>query len=312
MTAPLVFVVGDFLVDYTTRGECTHIAQDAPVTVFEMDAHEMKAGGMWNAAANVRAAGATLRAFGVCGAEDNALAHAVAEATFQPEESHLLHVEGRATQVKHRYLGQHGIQVFRVDTRKDGPIEGSVAFELIGMMRTEAERVGRPAVILIADYGCGVVTPELIASLRDAFPNSLLVCDPYPSTNGSVYEGVDVLTPNAPETDALVQDLGADGIEGILELASTAILKAGEKPVVVLQRAQEPFRVEPPRRDLVDPCGAGDAFVAYLCAELAADRDLREAVEVACHAGACAVSFRGVRVVSRSEVMASMGAHIPG
>lgn len=309
MDKPLVFVVGDFLIDLTVEGLATHIAPDAPVTVFEMHQRFARAGGMWNAAANVKAAGAELRCFGVTGPSDEILKirSEVENGTFGDGESNLIIAQGRTTQVKRRYVGQYGYQTFRADTVKDGPIDSVVAQEVVAAMRAAARRHrDDPAVIFIADYGCGMVTKELVVRIREEFPASKMVVDPYPTTDAEVYRGVDYITPNFREAEVLCERLHITEAAELTQLADVVIVKQGPDPVIVMMREGDAFDVQPPKRQLVDACGAGDAFTGYLCFELANGAELEAAVRVAAHAGAVAVESRGVVVVQREAVIASM------
>lgn len=303
---PVVFVVGDLILDHYVEGSATHIAPDAPVPVVVIEGAYTHAGGMWNAAANVRAAGATMRCFGVDGPNDDPLRAEVERVVFPDGEAITLEVPGRRTHIKTRILGDYGRQMLRMDVPKDKPISIETQFLLIDRMKAEAAKVGDPEVIFIADYGCGVVTDQLVSLLGGTFPSAKLVADPYPTTDPKWYQGVHVLTPNGKETGDLCAMIGATEVAGLCELAECVIVKQGSAPVVVIMREGEPFDVKPPKVDLVCPCGAGDSFTAYLCVELALGRPMSQAVLVAAHAGACAVLRQGVQVVERAEVEAAM------
>lgn len=307
-SSPLVFVVGDFLIDMTFEGTATHIAPDAPIPVLEIHNQHARAGGMWNAAVNVRAAGAKIRCFGVGPETLSPVVQDVLAETFEPGESTLIAEAGRVEQVKTRFLGQYGRQMLRADTMKDGPISKTTAEALLVQMQLEASTLGRePDIIFVADYGCGVITQGLMASLLNAFPISRIVVDPYPTTNPRIYAGCFMLTPNAREAQAIAEELKEKEPAALTQLCAIVVIKQGGDPVIVIPKESEPFEVFPPKRLLVDACGAGDSFTAHLCAELARGIPLRDCIEVAAHAGAVAVTQVGVQVVTREQVRESMG-----
>lgn len=307
MPEPVVFVVGDLLLDHYVEGRATHVAPDAPVMVMVRDHEYTRPGGMWNAAANVRASGVTLRAFGVDGeAGDWRLRDKVQNETFGPDECLTIVEPGRRTQTKTRYLGQYGFQMMRADTPKDGPIGAETFGALMDAMERVARRDGAPHVVFVADYGCGVVTGDLIGSILHRWPHAVLVADPYPTTRALDYRGVGILTPNRCEALGMVGQLDETDEAALLRLSGTVVVKNGGDPLTVYRRDAVPFHVRPPQLAVVDPCGAGDAFTAYLCAQLARGANVETAVDVAAHAGACAVSHRGVHVVTPAEVSASL------
>ena len=99
----------------------------------------------------------------------------------------------------------------------------------------------------------------------------------------------DLLFATAAEAEAL---LGARAVEGLLELAPTAVVKRGSKGATVLARAGEAnlrFEVATEHLTAVDTTGAGDAFdagflVAWFAAR-AAGRSLPSALQRSALAG---------------------------
>jgi len=69
----------------------------------------------------------------------------------------------------------------------------------------------------------------------------------------------------------------------------------GAEGAILLDDGQEVARAEPPRVDVVDGTGAGDAFTACLLVSLLEGRDPPEALERACAAGALAASRPGAQ-----------------
>jgi ribokinase len=69
----------------------------------------------------------------------------------------------------------------------------------------------------------------------------------------------------------------------------------GEEGAVLLEHGKEIARARPPRVDVVDGTGAGDAFTACLVVSLLEEREPEEALRRACAAGAIAASRFGAQ-----------------
>jgi ribokinase len=69
----------------------------------------------------------------------------------------------------------------------------------------------------------------------------------------------------------------------------------GAEGAILLEDGEEVARAAPPHVDVVDGTAAGDAFTACLLLSLLEERDLREALERACAAGALAASRFGAQ-----------------
>jgi ribokinase len=103
---------------------------------------------------------------------------------------------------------------------------------------------------------------------------------------------IDYLTPNESEFNVLLgKELGEE-VDLVTESASfldagvkAVIVTLGEKGAYVATQAERCV-VPAPKVEAVDPTGAGDAFNGALAVALAEGEPLREAVAVACFAGA--------------------------
>lgn len=93
----------------------------------------------------------------------------------------------------------------------------------------------------------------------------------------------DITVVNRHELDALARQ---DGL---------VALTLGAEGAVLLEDGEEIARAEPPHVAAVDGTAAGDAFTACLVVSLLEQRDLEEALERACAAGALAASRFGAQ-----------------
>jgi ribokinase len=130
----------------------------------------------------------------------------------------------------------------------------------------------------------------LFSLLSDGSDRPTVLFDPAPAEGAADLLGhpcVDIVLPNESEAAALVGALD--------RFAGTVVYKHGPDSVVVETADGERFSVAPPRVDAVDTTGAGDVFGGFLAAELSRGASLREAVELACVAGALSVESEGVQ-----------------
>lgn len=131
--------------------------------------------------------------------------------------------------------------------------------------------------------------------LADRETRPTVVYDPAPAAGAAEilrHDCVDVVTPNEGEYDRLGSNI--DAFDG------TVVRTRGEEGVVV-DGAGRRLSVESPAVDPVDTTGAGDVFVGYLGAELAAGSDLEAAVRLATVAGALSTEREGVQSAAPSR-----------
>lgn len=148
----------------------------------------------------------------------------------------------------------------------------------LGAARAAATR-GRPVVLNAApaegmDPALWPLVTHLVVNEHEA---ALLAGAPVDDAASAVPAAEALLARLAPErAAAVIVTLGATG--------------------AVLGRPGRPARNVPaPRVSAVDTLGAGDTFVGVLVAEVAAGHDLDAAVDLACAAGAAAVTITGAR-----------------
>lgn len=135
------------------------------------------------------------------------------------------------------------------------------------------------------------IPPEPVAwlcnRLSDHLDRPTVVYDPSPARGAETVLAaptVDVVTPNESEAVALADHL--DAFQG------TVVTTHGSNPVEV--RGHESFEVQTPSVTPVDTTGAGDVFVGYFAASLAAGLPFETAVERAATAAACSTEIEGV------------------
>ncbi|HQT55321.1 MAG TPA: D-glycero-beta-D-manno-heptose 1-phosphate adenylyltransferase, partial [Phenylobacterium sp.] len=206
-----------------------------------------------------------------------------------------------------------GQQLLRVDLEASIPAVGEVEQRLVRTVRDVAAGAG---VVLISDYGKGVVTDAVIAACREA--GGLVIVDSK-ARSFLRYGEVDVIKPNAGEL-AYATGLPTSTNPEI-EAALAHALSLCEAKAILVTRAAKGIslavRGQPVRhfpgvpRDVFDASGAGDTTIAALGLALAAGTPMDQAIEFAMLASGVAVGKAGTATVLPEELIeASLTAHM--
>ena len=333
-----VVVVGDVIVDAYLGGTASVLSREAPVPVVRVERVTEAAGGAANVAVNLASLGAAVRLVSVVGRDEavRRLLDLVAHAGV--DVGGVVVSADRATVAKRRILAGDQMLV-RFD---EGTLDPLAAGEEGEVVRGLAERTAGADAVVVADYGGGVMTGRVIASLRGRGRRTgpALVVD---AKDPRRYRGVGVLacTPNheeaaaalgrevrrEPADDALGRAAGGGQDERRFEPRAQpgpadralAFAAAGERlldltgaeiAAVTLDRDGAVLleRGRPAHRIYADPvpercsAGAGDTFTAAFALGLACGGDPAAAAEVAAAAAAVVVAKPGTATCSPAEL----------
>lgn len=309
--------VGDLMIDRFVYGQVSRVSPEAPIPVLARSRDLVMLGAAGNVARNVAALGGEVALIGVIGAKDPNGAEALRLVEQEARiEGYLVDDASRPTTLKTRFVSG-GQQLLRVDLEDDKPITGDVEQRIVGCVEDACEGAG---VILISDYGKGVVTDAVIAAARRAAQacGAKVVVDSK-ARSFARYGAVDLVKPNAAEL-AHATDMPAETDEQV-EAALLKALELCEARAVVVTRASKGIsaavRGEPVRhfhgvpREVFDASGAGDTTLAALGLALAAQGDLADAIAFAQLASGVAVGKVGTATVSPEELIeAALSAHM--
>jgi D-beta-D-heptose 7-phosphate kinase/D-beta-D-heptose 1-phosphate adenosyltransferase len=311
-----VLCVGDLMVDRFVYGEVTRLSPEAPIPVLARSRELVMLGAAGNVARNVAALGGLVSLIGVVGGDGEGK-----EAMRQVEgetgvEGYLITDPDRATTLKTRFVSG-GQQLLRVDLEDRRSIAGEVEQRVVRTVRDEVDGAG---VILLSDYGKGLVTDAVIAACREAAAKAgaKVVVDSK-ARSFARYGAVDLIKPNAAEL-AYATDLPVE-TDAEIAVALTRALELCEARAVMVTRAAKgvslAVRGEPVRhfhgtpREVFDASGAGDTTLAALGLAMAADADIDEAIAFAQLASGVAVGKAGTATVSPEELVeAAIAAHM--
>ena len=310
-----VACVGDLMVDRFVYGAVHRVSPEAPIPVLARTRELVMLGGAGNVARGVAALGGSAALVGLVG-DDAGAAEArrlIGEAA--GIEGYPIADASRPKTLKTRFVSG-GQQLLRVDTEESRPVSGDVEQRLARTIRDAAAGAG---VILVSDYGKGVVTDAVIAACREAAgPGAKVIVDSK-SRSFAHYGEVDLVKPNEIElgyatglptgTDAEVEAALARALE--LWAVKGVLVTRGGKGVSLAMRGEPTSHFPTLPREVFDASGAGDTALAALGLAFAAGAASAEAIAFAQIASGVAVGKAGTATVSPEEMVeAALSAHL--
>jgi rfaE bifunctional protein kinase chain/domain len=310
-----VLVIGDLMLDQFVWGDVSRISPEAPVPIVRVRRQEGRPGGAGNVVTNVVALGGRADACGLVGDDLAGRALATALASGGGGLAGVVRSRALATTAKTRVIA-HSQQVVRFDQDPDANgIPARIATRLRAWVSAHARRY---QVIVVSDYGKGVVTPELLADLaalrkRHGFA---YVIDPK-RPNFAHYRGASLVKPNLGEASVAA---GID-IEDRASLASAGseLLRRWEADAILISRGEEGMSLFKPKaraqhfptaaQEVYDVTGAGDTVLAACALALASGGTFEEAARLANHAAGVAVGKVGTATVTARELVRALSNH---
>jgi rfaE bifunctional protein kinase chain/domain len=311
-----VLIVGDLIADEFIYGEVSRVSREAPVLILKYDATEIVAGGAGNAANNVAALGGRARIAGVVGSDTEGQ-RLLASFDRGVDRSSVVRAKTYRTPIKTRILagGVHAArqQVVRIDRETGWPLAEAVSHAFAEKLPALLESCD---VVLLSDYGSGLITPRLAETVRAAVarrsrrrPVPVLIDSRYRLLE---YRNLTMCTPNESEVE---QALGIhiDDDVAALEKAGRLLLKKTRMNGVLITRGSRGMALFQPEQETIhvpifgpsevtDVTGAGDTVNATFGLALAAGASLYEAARLANYAGGLVVMKRGTATVSAREL----------
>lgn len=306
-----VLCVGDVMLDRYVYGAVERISPEAPIPVLRMEREAAMLGGAGNVVRNLSALGAHVAFVSVVGNDQAGREISALVAAHDKHEPYLSVERGRMTTIKTRYVAG-GQQLLRTDKETLVPLAPSVTEDL---RRVAVGAVADASVIVLSDYGKGVLTPELMRALIDAGQTQKrpVVVDPK-GKDFARYRGATVMTPNRAELAAATgmpvgtdEEIGAAAKKLIAECALDSLLVTrGADGMTLFARAGETVHLPAEAREVFDVSGAGDTVVAMLAAALAAGVTLPDAARLANVAAGIVVGKTGTAVATADEVFTAL------
>ncbi|MEQ8789842.1 MAG: PfkB family carbohydrate kinase [Pirellulaceae bacterium] len=314
-----ILVIGDLMLDRYVWGSAQRVSQEAPVLVLQATSREDRLGGAANVANLLRGLGSRVTVAGVLGGD--ATGERVRRLLEQSEidAAGILTDASRPTTLKERFVGRaagrHAHQVLRVDQEVARALDDRQEAWLLGRIEQAVEAAD---VVVVADYGKGVCTPELLAGVmaRAAERNVPVIVDPCRGGDYRRYRGASILKANRQEAESATGRTVTNTADALQ--AAEQLRREMELPAVVVTLDRDGMAAVLPdgtaitapteARLVYDISGAGDMAVAMIAASVAGGLALEAALELANIAAGLQVERFGACVVARSEIRQAIAA----
>lgn len=302
-----VLVVGDLMMDEYLWGDVDRISPEAPVQVVAVNREEFTLGGSGNVVNNLAALGARVSVVGVIGTGSDGRLLLEKFNSLGVDTRGIIQEPDRPTTRKTRIIAAHQ-HVLRIDRETRKEISGSNFAE---MTKTIIDQIPGVDVVLISDYGKGVVTPALIAAIVEAAGkhNRCVIADPK-GLDFTKYAGVSLITPNRKEASLVsgveIKDnagllLAAEKILGAVDVGRL-LITCGPDGMVLFEKNSPPYQIRSKARQVFDVSGAGDTVLSTLGLAIASGLSFRQSADIANTAAGIVVGKLGTATISQQEL----------
>ncbi len=306
-----VLCAGDLMLDRYVYGDANRISPEAPIPVLAIDHETSMLGGAGNVVRNLVALTARVGFASVAGddAAGREVAHLLAA---ERGVSPFIEIEhGRQTGIKTRFCAGSQ-QLLRADRETVRAVSKETAQAIL---KTVERELANAAVLVLSDYGKGVLASDLAPALIAAAGKAgkPVVVDPK-GIDFSRYRGATLLTPNRREL-AEASRMPVDSDEAVVAAARRIIETSGVEAVLVTRSQDgmslilangEAHHLPAEAREVFDVSGAGDTVIATLSAALGAKVPLLAAARLANAAAGIVVGKVGTAVVHPEELVSAL------
>ena len=307
-----ILVIGDLMIDEYVWGEVDRISPEAPVQVVSVLRDSATLGGAGNVVNNLVALGAQVAIAGILGAGANADLLIKMFRELGVDTTGVIQDPTRPTTRKTRIIGGHQ-HVLRIDRETKQEISEEQVNTLV---RFAKDRIGAFDLILVSDYGKGLLSETLLRQIIDVANQNKkrIIVDPK-GLNFGKYAGATAITPNKKEAslaagieildDASLEEAGKKLLLDIP--VQMVLMTCGKEAMVLFEQGNEPYRIMTSEvRQVFDVSGAGDTVVSVLGLGLASGHSFRQAAAIANVAAGIVVGKVGTATVSRKELQRAL------
>lgn len=305
------------MLDEYLWGDVDRISPEAPVQVVSIKNEGYALGGAGNVVNNAVALGANVSVAGVIGTGRNGQLLRDKFNELGVDTEGIVEEPDRLTTQKTRIIASHQ-HVLRIDRETNTGISDAT---LEKISRFIEDKIPHVDVVLVSDYGKGLITQKLLSRLIASAQKhqKMSIVDPK-GLDFSKYSGASLLTPNKKEAalasgveivDASTLEKSADKIFETVGL-DKLLITCGTEGMVLFDKHRAPFRVRAEARQVYDVSGAGDTVLAVLGLAIASGASIHTAVALANTAAGIVVGKVGTATVSRQELASALKSDDPG
>lgn len=301
-----ILVIGDMTMDKFVIGDVTRISPEAPVPVVDISSESLAIGGAANVINNLHALGGEICVASVVGDdyEGDYLINEFKNRGIAADG--IFRTEGPTTLVTR--IRSFEQQILRLDRADKAQIDSKTTIKLIDYIE---ELIGDVDVIVISDYGRGVITPKLVDNAVEITMkyDKKIIVNPK-KENFFLYKGVTVIRANRKE---------ASYATGVTPINETSIRNMGQRIMTMLECTgvlitwvEEGFYVfgpdgsvsfiPPVIKNPIDVTGVGDTITSVLALGLATGATLVEAAKLSNYAAGLAANKKGLALLSPQEL----------
>ncbi|RZB35730.1 MAG: D-beta-D-heptose 7-phosphate kinase / D-beta-D-heptose 1-phosphate adenosyltransferase [Desulfobacteraceae bacterium Eth-SRB2] len=306
-----LLVVGDLMLDEYLWGEVDRISPEAPVQVVSIKNEDYAMGGAGNVVNNIVALGAKVTAAGVIGTGRNGQILLDKFEDLGVDTAGIVQEPGMPTTQKTRIIASHQ-HVLRIDRETDKTISDSTIDKITRFIE---DKIADVDVVLISDYGKGLITKTLLSRLISAAQKhkKITIADPK-GLDFSKYSGVSLLTPNKKEAalasgvDIVDESTLFQSGQKILQTVGLdkLLITCGKDGMVLFDQNREPYKVRAKARQVYDVSGAGDTVLSVFGLAIASGASFKNAMSIANTAAGIVVGKVGTATLSRQELATAL------
>lgn len=306
LTSGRVLIIGDIMIDRYQWGKVERISPEAPVPVVRVLEESHKLGGAGNVARNIRHLGGTPHLISIRGRDSHGETLEKLLKSWSIESSLVVSQE-RPTTVKTRVIAENQ-QIVRIDEETNSPLGPDCLKKILTTLR---DTIPNFPVIIISDYGKGVVCRELLDWVRaNTTDDQLVLVDPK-TRNFDLYTDIALMTPNAKEASegaGMSVTSRAEAVRAgnsIMEKnrLDNLLITLGAQGMALFRRDRSPLFIPTAARKVFDVTGAGDTVIAVIGLCLSVGLDLATACILANHGAGVVVAQVGTAAVARQELL---------
>ena len=304
--APKVLVIGDLMIDQYLWGSCERISPEAPVQIIKVTQDSEVLGGAGNVVNNLKKLGAQVDVCSVIGDCKTSKELKYLLKKIGVSTKYLIEQKGRIVSKKSRIIASQQ-QVVRYDRESTDDI---LLQSEDAVISTFKDNLDNYEIILLSDYGKGVLTKKVTESLIDfANLNGIKVLVDPKGSDYSKYKGAYLLTPNKKEASEATQ-INIEDSKSLLKAASklksefnltVSLITMSENGIAIYD---DELRIMPTiTREVFDVTGAGDTVLSSLGFAIACDSNIDEAVKFSNLAAGVVVSKIGSATATFNEII---------
>jgi len=287
---PEILVVGDIMLDHYIICDVNRISPEAPVPVALAKDDSYVLGGCGVVIRNLVEFGVSVTCISEWGYDEAGRKIELNLNRYNCNHINLNSVfDNKHTTQKIRVIGGEGsTQMIRIDRENISP--NPLSKEAYNYILA----ITKPDIIVVSDYGKGVVTRQLMDILHKL--EVPIIIDPYPN-NVDIYGKVFMVTPNQKEWDKIRHTIRWRASR-LADFEHILITK-GKHGMELLRFGKDPINIKDEPVPVYNVSGAGDAVVAVMATCIAEGIDIETSARIANKCARYVVTQPGTSIVPK-------------